>query len=52
MGLIISSATSNSNAVAVVNDKDDVALLKIWVGTQAEFDALGTKDMNTLYFVT
>ena len=24
---------------------------KLWVGTQAEYDAIGTKDSNTLYFV-
>ena len=26
-------------------------LTKIWTGTQAQYDAIGTKDANTLYFI-
>ena len=31
---------------------DDVALPRIWTGTQAEYDALATKSSTTLYFIT
>lgn len=30
---------------------DDVALPRIWTGTQAEYDALATKSSTTLYFI-
>jgi hypothetical protein len=26
--------------------------LKFWTGTQAQYNAIGTKDPNTIYFVT
>jgi len=31
---------------------DDVALPRIWTGTQAEYDALAAKSSTTLYFIT
>lgn len=35
---------------AVANQKTGAAL-KIWQGTEAEYNAIGTKDVNTLYIV-
>ncbi len=37
-------------AVGVVETRASV-LTKIWTGTQAQYDAIGTKDVNTLYFI-
>ena len=37
-------------AVGVVETRASV-LTKIWTGTQAQYDAIGTKDANTLYFI-
>ena len=33
-----------------INNQDNVGI-SIWTGTQAEYDAITTKDANTLYFV-
>jgi hypothetical protein len=44
-GLLSSYATTD-----YVDNKIDV-LTKIWTGTQAQYDAIGTKDANTLYFI-
>ena len=37
-------------SVGVVETRASV-LTKIWTGTQAQYDAIGTKDANTLYFI-
>lgn len=37
-------------AVGVVETRASV-LTKIWTGTQAQYDAIGTKDADTLYFI-
>lgn len=37
-------------AVGVVETRASV-LTKIWTGTEAQYDAIGTKDANTLYFI-
>ena len=42
---------SDGYAVGVVETRANV-LTKIWTGTQAQYDAIGTKDANTLYFIT
>ena len=39
-----------SGAFDLINVKD-LSKLKIWVGSQAEYDAIGTKDGTTLYFI-
>jgi hypothetical protein len=31
--------------------KDEIPSVKFWTGTQAEYDAIVTKDDNTVYFV-
>ncbi len=33
-------------------DANNLSKIKIWAGTQAQYDALATKDSNTLYFTT
>jgi len=37
-------------AVGVVETRNN-GLLKFWEGTQAQYDAIGTKDSNTIYFI-
>jgi hypothetical protein len=41
---------SDGYAVGVVETRANV-LTKTWTGTQAQYDAIGTKDENTLYFI-
>ena len=50
----INNATdAASSAVATtVDDQNQIANSKIWTGTAAEYAALGSKDADTLYFVT
>lgn len=35
----------------IYNNKDKTTQILVWVGTQTEFEAIATKDTNTLYFV-
>ena len=34
-----------------IQDSSDNSSKKIWTGTQAEYDAIATKDSNTIYFI-
>ena len=38
------------DSIATVN-ADTIDNLHIWTGTQAQYDALGTKDSNTIYLI-
>lgn len=40
------------DAVRRMRESRAGAILTIWQGTQAQYDALGTKDATTLYFLT
>jgi len=42
---------STAYAAGVIED-NAAANTNFWVGTQAQYDALGTYDTNTLYFIT
>lgn len=48
------SITKNSSqelqTIGVINSKDSSTALKVWHGTQAEYDALATHDANTRYY--
>ena len=44
------SEFTSGYVVGVVETRASV-LTKIWTGTQAQYDAIGTKDVNTLYFI-
>lgn len=50
------SITKNSSdelqTIGVINQNDTTTALKTWSGTKAEYDAIVTKDANTLYNVT
>ena len=50
------SITHNSSdelqTIGVINQKDTTQSLKTWVGTKAEYDALETKNNDTIYNVT
>lgn len=42
-----------SNAGRLISDSASAGtdVYTIWSGTQAQYDAIGTKDANTLYFI-
>ena len=40
------------NGVTLSGDKDSQDLGVVWQGTQAQYDAITTKDANTVYFIT
>lgn len=53
-GPIVSSVNGDTGDVivkAVQNQKDNSTMIKSWVGTQEEYNALSEKDPNTLYFI-
>lgn len=43
--------TKTTNNSKLTNDVHTGRALKFWTGTQAEYDAIGTKDGNTLYLI-
>ena len=43
---------TNATVATTVDDQNQTANSKIWTGTAAEYAALGSKDSDTLYFVT
>jgi len=43
---------TNATVATTVDDQNQTANSKIWTGTTAEYAALGSKDADTLYFVT
>lgn len=50
------SITKNSSqelqTVGVINQRDSSTAIKTWTGTKAQYDAIVTKDSNTLYNIT
>lgn len=48
--------TLNSNdeiqTIGVIDSSNNATALKLWTGTRAEYDAITTKDANTLYNIT
>ena len=42
----------DGKVVGAINEVNDNNGVKIWVGTEAEYNAITTKDANTLYFLT
>lgn len=49
----ISQVTADrfNGAVSNILDRSDNSIKSIWTGTQAEYDAISTKDYNTIYFI-
>jgi hypothetical protein len=49
------SITTNSSdeiqTVGVINSRDSSTAIKTWAGTEAQYDAITTKDANTLYII-
>ena len=43
---------AGSAVATTVDDQNQTANSKIWTGTAAQYAALGSKDADTLYFVT
>lgn len=53
-GSIVSSVNGDTGDVvvkAVQNQKDNSTMVKSWVGTQEEYNAISEKDPSTLYFI-
>lgn len=48
----ITMSSSNKLQVVGAKDKNDGNVLNFWTGTKAEYDAIVTKDNNTLYNIT
>ena len=42
---------TGTQTLSTISDAGSIASLDYWTGTQAEYDALGTYDSNTLYFI-
>ena len=47
-----STASVSATTATNVDDKNPTANALVWTGTAAQYAALGSKDANTLYFVT
>ena len=43
---------ANANIAVYGKDNSGDRTLTLWVGTQAQYDAIATKDANTVYVVT
>jgi hypothetical protein len=41
-----------ANLASAVDDQNSASDSLIWTGTAAQYAAIGSKDANTLYFVT
>lgn len=49
---ITTNASDQIQTVGVINSRDTSTAIKTWTGTKAQYDAIGTKDANTLYNIT
>ena len=47
-----SNPVNNSTTSANVDDQNSANNALVWTGTAAQYAAIGSKDANTLYFVT
>lgn len=43
---------ATANVANEVDNQNSASNLKFWTGSQAQYDAIGSKDANTLYFIT
>ena len=50
-GDIYIADSSNGTPYKLQDKMDKIPSVKFWTGTQAEYDAIETKDDNTVYFV-
>ena len=49
---ITQNSSSNLQAVGIINQNATTTAIKTWTGTKAQYDAIVTKDNNTLYNIT
>lgn len=49
---ITKNASDELQTIGVINQNDTTTALKTWTGTKAQYDAIVTKDANTLYNIT
>lgn len=47
-----STASVSATTATNIDDQNQTANALVWTGTAAQYAALGSKDANTLYFVT
>lgn len=48
---LVTPTVSGSGRIISNDTETGTAVYEIWSGTQAQYDAIGTKDANTLYFI-
>ena len=51
----VTSVNSDTGAVvikSIQNDADNSTMLKTWVGSKSDYEAISVKDPNTIYFLT
>lgn len=49
---ITKNSSEQLQAIGVMDNSDNSTALKTWTGTRAQYDAITTKDSNTLYNIT
>ena len=49
---ITNNSSSQIQTVGVINQNNTTTALKTWTGTRAQYDAITSKDVNTLYHIT
>lgn len=49
---INTNSSDELQAIGVINSRDSSTAIKTWTGTKAQYDAIVTKDANTLYNIT
>jgi hypothetical protein len=49
---ITENANEEIQTIGVINSRDSSTAIKTWTGTKAQYDAIVTKDQNTLYNIT
>lgn len=49
---ITENASEEIQTVGVINSRDSSTAIKTWTGTKAQYDAIQSKDSNTLYNIT
>lgn len=49
--MVIDNSAEDDTVEVYTKEQCDERFAKLWTGTQAQYDAIGTKDANTLYVI-
>jgi len=49
--MVIDNSSADDSVEVYTKEQCDARFMKMWSGTQAQYDALAVKDNNTLYFI-